>query len=383
MDFNIIKQEKIGLARTGVIKTERGEINTPVFMPVGTQGSVKTLSPADLSEIGVEAILCNAFHLYLRPGTEIIKKAGGLHRFINWDRPIITDSGGYQVFSLGTPRLGSRRTESLSKPGKDGVEFKSPIDGSAHTFTPEKVIQIQSDLGSDILMPLDHVVGYPATREQAKLANDTSMEWAMKSRRAFAGTGSRSSLFGIIQGSIYKDLRKESARILSESDFPGFSIGGLSVGEPASDMYSILEEVMPLLPENKPRYLMGVGTPVDLLESIERGVDMFDCALPTRNARNGCSFTSGGRIIVKNAEYKDDPRPLDPECGCYTCRNFSRSYLRHLFNAEEILALRLNSYHNIYFYIKLMEKARLAVQNSSFAEFKSGFLKKYNSKESL
>lgn len=374
MEWTLVKKDKKTKARVGWFKTSHGIFGTPIFMPVGTQGTVKTISPQDLEEIGINTILCNAFHLYLRPGSELIKQCGGLHRFIHWNKSIITDSGGYQVFSLGVPRPGTKRSIPLSKANREGVEFKSPIDGSTHFFTPEKVIQIQADLGSDIIMPLDNVVGYPCGYEEARIANDITLDWAKKSKTSLKTS---QMLFGIIQGSIYIDLRKKSAKVLSEENFPGFAIGGLSVGEPPSATLEILENVIPILPEERPRYLMGVGTPQDILEAIERGIDMFDCALPTRNARNGCSFTSIGKIIVKNAIYKDDFGPLDPNCNCYTCKNYSRAYLRHLFNAEEILAMRLNTYHNLYFYTKLMKGAREAILEERFLEFKKEFLIEY------
>jgi len=378
MDFRIKKKDRRTRARVCTIKTAHGEFVTPVFMPVGTQGTVKTLSPGELEEIGVEAILCNAFHLYLRPGVEVIRQAGGLNKFINWNRPIITDSGGYQVFSLGAPRPGSKRLKPLSKANREGVEFRSPVDGSLHLFTPEKVIQIQTDLGADIVMPLDNVVGYPSSYEETKSAHQITIEWALKSKRVMENTRSKASLFGIIQGGIYPELRKEAAEILSREGFKGFAFGGLSVGESSSTMFEVLEQTVPVLPEDSPRYLMGVGTPVDIIEAIERGVDMFDCALPTRNARNGCSFTGRGKVIIKNALYKNDFGPLDPDCNCYVCRNFSRAYLRHLFNAEEILGLRLNSYHNIFFYTNLIRNIRRAILEDRFLEFKEEFLQKYN-----
>lgn len=379
MEFNILKKAENVKARAGKFKTSHGIFNTPIFMPVGTQGTVKTLSPDELEEIGIDVILCNAFHLYLRPGIELIKQFGGLHKFINWNKPILTDSGGYQVFSLGTPRLGSKRCVPLSKASREGVEFKSPVDGSTHFFTPEKVIQIQVDLGSDIIMPLDNVVGYPCSYEEAKVANDITLDWVVKSKSVFKNIGSGRMLFGIIQGSVYTELRRESTVFLAGEGFDGFSFGGMSVGEPSSIMLERIEEIIPLLPEDKPRYLMGVGTPVDILESVERGIDMFDCALPTRNARNGCSFTSTGKVIIKNAIYKNDSGPLDPNCDCYTCRNYSRAYLRHLFNAGEILGLKLNTYHNIYFYNKLMKNIRRAIEESRFNDFKKEFICKYQS----
>ena len=378
-EFNILKRDENTKARTGYVKTSRGIFNTPIFMPVGTQGTVKTLTPEELEEIGIEIILCNSFHLYLRPGIELIKQSGGLHKFIHWNRPVLTDSGGYQVFSLGVPRPGSKRSIPLSRANREGVEFKSPVDGNTHFFTPVKVIQIQVDLGCDIMMPLDNVVGYPCSHEEAKVANDITLDWASKSKNIFKNIGSGQALFGITQGSVYKDLRKESTKFLVDEGFDGFAFGGMSVGEPSAVMFEIIEEIIPLLPEDKPRYLMGVGTPTDLLEAIERGVDMFDCAIPTRNARNGCSFTSLGKVIIKNAIYKNDPGPLDPNCDCYTCRNYSRAYLRHLFNAGEILALRLNTYHNIYFYNKLMKDARNAISEGRFANFKKDFICKYQS----
>lgn len=377
MDFNIEIQDKKSGARTGRIKTPRSEFKTPVFMPVGTQGTVKTIDFNELKEASSGIILSNAFHLYLRPGVDIIKKAGGLHKFIGWNGSILTDSGGYQVFSLGAPRPGSKRREALTKANREGVDFKSPFDGSAHFFTPEKVVEIQGIIGSDIIMPLDNVVGYPCSKEEARLASNITIDWAAKSKKALKASGSKQALFGIVQGSVYPELRRENACALVAEDFDGYAFGGMSVGEPQSLMLELIEQVVSVLPEEKPRYLMGVGTPLDMLESIERGVDMFDCAMPTRNARNGCSFTSQGKIIVKNAVYKEDFGPLDPECDCYTCRNYSRAYLRHLFNANEMLGLRLNSYHNLYFYNRLMEKARQAIENGTFSDFKQKLTEKY------
>jgi queuine tRNA-ribosyltransferase len=368
--YRLIKKDSRTNARLGILETPHGIIETPVFMPVGTQATVKSMTPEELKEIGATIILSNTYHLYLRPGHKIIEKAGGLHKFMNWDRAILTDSGGFQVFSLN----------SLRKITEDGVEFRSHIDGSRHFFTPEKVIEIQNALGSDIMMSFDECAPYPADYDYVKKSMELTIKWAERGKRAHKNT-EKQALFGIVQGGTYEDLRKECAQRLVDMDFPGYSIGGLSVGEPKNVMYDIVDLTTEYLPENKPRYLMGVGSPDDLIEGVIRGVDMFDCVLPTRIARNGTVFTSKGKLIVRDAPYAEDFSPLDEECDCYTCRNYSRAYIRHLFKANEILAARLATIHNLYFLIKLMERIREAIRQDRLLEFKKQFFKKYGYKE--
>ncbi len=366
--FELIKKSKQNNARLGKIYTSHGEINTPVFMPVGTQGTVKTLTPEELKGIGVEIILGNVYHLYLRPGDELIKEAGGLHKFMNWQGPILTDSGGYQVFSLA----------ELRKITEEHVEFKSHIDGSSQFLDPEKVIQIQTNLGSDIMMSFDECIPYPCEYDYARQAMERTLRWSGRCKQAYINKNIEEQLlFGITQGGTYKDLRKKSIEGTIEIGFDGYAIGGLSVGEPKDLMFEILNDTMTIFPEDKPRYLMGIGTPVDLWECIELGVDMFDCVMPTRNARNGQVFTSRGKLVIKNAKHKRDFRPLDLECDCYTCRNYTRAYLQHLFNAKEILALKLNTLHNLHFMIQLIFKIRRAIQEDKFLEEKKKFLDKY------
>ncbi|EGD52196.1 queuine tRNA-ribosyltransferase [Thermoanaerobacter ethanolicus JW 200] len=364
--YHLIKKDSKTKARLGILETPHGIIETPVFMPVGTQATVKSMTPEELKEIGATIILSNTYHLYLRPGHKIIEKAGGLHKFMNWDRAILTDSGGFQVFSLN----------SLRKITEDGVEFRSHIDGSRHFFTPEKVIEIQNALGSDIMMSFDECAPYPADYDYVKKSMELTIKWAERGKRAHKNT-EKQALFGIVQGGTYEDLRKECAQRLVDMDFPGYSIGGLSVGEPKNVMYDIVDLTTEYLPEDKPRYLMGVGSPDDLIEGVIRGVDMFDCVLPTRIARNGTVFTSKGKLIVRDAPYAEDFSPLDEECDCYTCRNYSRAYIRHLFKANEILAARLATLHNLYFLIKLMGKIREAIRQDRLLEFKKEFFKKY------
>ena len=361
-----------------MIKTPHGEVNTPVFMPVGTQASVKTLSSEDLKEIEAEIILGNTYHLYLRPGHQLVEKAGGLHKFMSWDRPILTDSGGFQVFSLN----------SLTKITEEGVRFRSHLDGSYHLFTPEKVVEIQRALGADIIMVRDEPVSYPSTFEQADRANKLTLNWAERCKQAHnkledKGFKHRQALFGIIQGSTYPELRKNSAEALMKLDFPGYAIGGLSLGEPKTTTFEMVDLCVSYIPEEKPRYLMGVGTPEDMMEAVCRGIDMFDCVLPTRNARNASLFTRFGKLVIKNSEYVDDFSPVDPECGCLTCRNYSRAYLRHLFNTGEVSVLRLATIHSLYFYMDLMRMAKEAILTDSFLEWRKDFLKKYqcNQKE--
>lgn len=357
--FEIVKEDKATRARIGRLYTKAGIIETPVFMPVGTQATVKTLSPHELYEIGVDIILANAYHLYLRPGNKLVKSFGGLHKFMNWKRAILTDSGGYQIFSIS----------DFVKVKDEGVYFKSHIDGSSHFLSPEDVIDIQLDLSSDIMMVLDECVSYPVEYEVAKKAKDRTSLWAKRSKERFDRVGETeekkgSLLFAIIQGSTYLDLRKQSAEELLLLDFPGYALGGLSVGEPREITFEILKEVISFLPKEKPRYLMGVGKPEEIIAAVKEGVDMFDCILPTRLGRFGVAFTSYGKIHIKNAEYKKDERPLDEKCKCFVCQNFSRAYLRHLYKAGEILVMRLLTYHNIYFYVKLMEEIKDNIRNN-------------------
>ncbi len=358
-----------GTARTGQIETQRGIIQTPAFMPVGTQGTVKAMSPDELREIGADIILCNTYHLSLRPGHDIIQQLGGLHKFISWQRPILTDSGGFQVYSLS----------SLRKIREGGVEFRSHLDGSLHLLGPEKAMEVQCALGSDIAMVFDECTPYPAEYEYAVKSLELTTTWArqckeyLERKRTIEGVSGLPSLFGIIQGGMYKDLRKRSLEELVSIGFDGFAAGGLSVGEPKEEMYDIIESIGPQMPADRPRYLMGVGDLRDMLVAVENGFDMFDCVMPTRNARNGTLFTSQGRISIKRTEYKADPRPLDPDCGCYTCRNFSRAYLRHLFLAKEILSMRLNTIHNLYFYLSFLRDMREAVTENRFSSFKNNW----------
>jgi len=351
-------------SRTGIIETHRGAINTPAFMPVGTQGTVKAMSSEELKEIGSEIILCNTYHLYLRPGHEIIHKLGGLHGFINWKGPILTDSGGFQVYSLS----------SLRKIKEDGVEFRSHIDGSLHFLTPEKAMEIQAMLDSDIAMAFDECTPYPAEYNYAVKSLELTTKWAMRCKEFMNSADYRASelpsLFGIIQGGMYKDLRKRGLEELIEIGFDGYAAGGLSVGETKEEMHTIIEFIGPAMPDNKPRYLMGVGDLTDVLVAVENGFDMFDCVMPTRNARNGTLFTSRGKISIKRTEFKADPEPLDPDCNCYTCRNYSKAYLRHLFMSKEILSMRLNTIHNLYFYLDFFRKMRDAINNKIFKQFK-------------
>lgn len=363
--FSLTKKVPSTSGRLGRIETSHGVINTPIFMPVGTQATVKTLSPADLRELNAEIILSNTYHLFLRPGHELIRDFGGLHGFMNWDRPILTDSGGFQVFSLA----------ELRKVTDDGVIFQSPVDGGAkHLFTPEFAMEVQEALGADIIMAFDECIPFPATKDYAQEAMDRTHRWAKRCRAAKKDNGQ--ALFGIVQGGMYPDLRKQSAETLVDIGFEGYAIGGLSVGETKPLMYEMMDATVPSLPADKPRYLMGVGTPEDLVEGVDRGIDMFDCVMPTRNARNGTFFTSFGKVSIRNSRYERDKGPLDPECGCYTCRTFSRAYLRHLFNAGEVLALRLGTIHNLAFYLGLMKDVRKSLDEGRFREFKKEFLSK-------
>jgi len=373
--FKIEKRDPFCQARAALLTTAHGTVRTPAFMPVGTQASVKTLSPDDLQAIRVQMILNNTYHLYLRPGPEVIRRAGGLQKFSAWDGPILTDSGGYQVFSLS----------ELNKITGDGFHFRSHIDGSSHFFSPEKVVEIQRNLGSDIMMVLDECAPYPCEYSYAHKAHKLTVEWAARSREAMQQIGERHGYaqlqFAIVQGSIYEDLRRASAQALAEMDFPGYAIGGLSVGEPKPAMLAMTEICCEILPADKPRYLMGVGKPEDLLTGIERGIDLFDCIMPTRNGRNGTAFTANGQKVIKNAKFREDFTPLDESCDCYTCRTFSRAYLRHLFNAQEVLVLRLISLHNVYFYMRLMEQARRAIVGDEFMKFKKEFLETYQNNQ--
>ena len=364
--FTLIHKDKNSSARLGRIDTARGSVDTPVFMPVGTHATVKGLMLKDIQEAGAQIILSNAYHVFLRPGIEIIKKAGGLHKFMGWNKPILSDSGGYQVFSLAIFRRVRER----------GVEFQSHIDGLKHFLTPEDVIKIQEVLGSDIIMPLDECVHYPCTSDQAEIAMERTISWARISKEA--RRCDRSLLFGIVQGATYEGLRRQCAKRLVDMDFDGYAIGGVSVGESSNLIYNILELTAALLPESKPRYAMGIGYPFDILEAIERGVDMFYCVVPTRYGRNGTAFTYNGKIIIRNAPYAEDFGPLDAKCGCYVCRNYSRAYLRHLFNAKEMLGLILLSLHNVYFFLDLMRNVRQAIKEDRFNQFKQAFLMSYN-----
>ena len=365
--FSLIKKDAASSARLGKLTTPHGAVNTPVFMPVGTQATVKTLSPEDLVSVGAEIILSNTYHLFLRPGHELIRDFGGIQKFMGWDRPVLTDSGGFQVFSLAELR---RITE-------EGVTFQSHIDGGAkHFITPEYAVEIQEALGADLIMALGECIPYPATRDYAHESLERTVRWARRCRDAKKDTGQ--ALFGIVQGGMYPDLRRYSSEALVDIGFDGYAIGGLSVGETKPMMYEMIEASVPPLPENAPRYLMGVGTPEDLVEGVDRGIDMFDCVMPTRNARNGTFFTSFGKVVIRNAQYERDKQPIDPECGCYTCRNFTRAYLRHLFNAGEVLALRLGTIHNLFFYLNLMRNVRERIGLGSFREFKKEFLAKRN-----
>ncbi|RMD46436.1 MAG: tRNA guanosine(34) transglycosylase Tgt [Aquificota bacterium] len=365
--FKLIKKD--GNARLGKLYTKHGEIETPVFMPVGTQGTVKAITKQQLLETKPQIILGNTYHLYLRPGIEVLKHFKGLHNFMNWEKPILTDSGGFQVFSLAN----NRDREKGHKPevvlSEEGVKFKSHLDGSWHFFTPEFVVEIQEIVGSDIMMPLDVCPPYPVSYEYAKDAVEKTIRWLKRSKKA--KKNSWQALFGIIQGSTYEDLRKESALMTVELDMDGYSIGGLSVGEPHEYMYAMTEVVIPLIPENKPRYLMGVGTPENIIESVDRGVDMFDCVMPTRNARNGTLFTHFGKVNIKSAKYKLSEEPIDGICDCYTCKNFSKGYIRHLYHAQEITAMILGTIHNLRFYNKLMEDIRNSIKNDKFKEYKN------------
>ena len=360
MKFKVSHRD--GAARRGVLELAHGKVDTPAFMPVGTYGTVKAMAPAELEGLGAQIVLGNTFHLWLRPGTEVIEKHGGLHGFMGWKHPILTDSGGFQVFSLS----------SFRKLSEEGVRFASPINGDKLLLTPEESMRIQKALNSDVVMVFDECTPYPATEKQARDSMELSMRWAERSKRAHEGNGN--ALFGIVQGSVYEALREKSLDELQKIRFDGYAIGGLAVGEPAADRSRIMRHVLPGMPAEKPRYLMGMGTPEDLIEAVLAGVDMFDCVLPTRNARNGWLFTRSGDVKIRNAKWRDDARPLDETCACYGCRNFTRAYLHHLQRANEILGARLNTIHNLHYYLQLMKELREAIEVERLADTAAGLL---------
>ena len=367
--YELIKTCKQTGARLGRLHTPHGVIETPIFTPVGTQATVKAMTPEELKEIGSQIILSNTYHLYMRPGHDLIERAGGLHKFMNWDKPILTDSGGFQVFSLGP----------LRKIKEEGVEFRSHLDGSKHFLSPEKATEIQNALGSDIIMAFDECAPYPADRQYVKNSLERTTRWLERCKAAHKYP-EKQALFGIVQGGMYKELREQSAKEITAIDLPGYAIGGLSVGEPKDMMYEVLDYTVPLLPEDKPRYLMGVGSPDDLLEGVLRGIDMFDCVLPTRIARNGTAMTSQGKVVVRNASYAEDFTSLDPECDCYTCKNYTKAYLRHLIKCNEILGARLLTIHNLHFLLKMMENVREAIKEDRLLDYKKDFFEKYYGK---
>lgn len=362
MEFKILSEDAASKARTGLIATRHGDIHTPMFMPVGTHGSVKAMSPRDLVEAGAEIILGNTYHLYLRPGDRHIANLGGLHAFMSWQKPILTDSGGFQVFSLG----------ELSKVTEEGAHFKSHLDGSSHFFSPEAAVEIQENLGSDLFMALDECLPYPATCEETERSLHLTSRWAARCQKA-QKRKEEMTLIGIVQGGFYKPLRQMSLDQLKELDFQAYALGGMSVGEPKPLMYEIMEFILPSFPVNKPRYLMGVGTPEDLVQGVLQGVDLFDCTLPTRHARTGELFTHFGEITIKNAQYASDTEPVDSLCHCYTCKNFTRAYLRHLFASKEILGIQLNTIHNLFYYLNLMKEIRDSINNGSFEAYCKNF----------
>ncbi len=372
LEFKLLKESKeisgskTSRARLGQLKTDHGSIDTPIFMPVGTQGTVKGISKEDLDHCGAQIILGNTYHLYLRPGPKVIEHMDGLHEFTRWDKPMLTDSGGFQFFSLAR----------LAKFSDEGVNFQSHIDGSRHFFSPEKAVEIQMTFGSDIMMSLDWCMGHPATEKQTMEALVKTTNWAKRGYDFWQEKGGKNNLFGIVQGGMFPHLRSLSAQQLTQIDFPGFAIGGLSVGEPTQVMYEMADHTLPLLPREKPRYIMGVGTPENLVELVDMGCDMFDCVMPSRNARNGQLFTSRGTINIYNAKFIKDKAPIDDTCQCYTCQNYSRAYLRHLYKSRELLAYRLNTIHNLYYYLDLMAKMRHAIKEDQFLEFKKEFFSK-------
>ncbi|MCE5280472.1 MAG: tRNA guanosine(34) transglycosylase Tgt [Deltaproteobacteria bacterium] len=369
MDFTLIAQDPGCGARTGRIATPHGDILTPAFMPVGTQGTVKALTPERVASLGAQIILGNTYHLYLRPGHRLIREMGGLHRFMNWHRPILTDSGGFQIYSLGALRTIT----------EEGAQFQSHIDGSRHFLSPETAVEIQEALGSDIMMCLDECIAYPAGRQDVQRALERTSRWALRSKKS--RTNEAQALFGIVQGGVYPDLRRRSLEDLLAVGFDGYALGGLSVGEPKDLMMENLAATAPLLPADRPRYLMGVGTPEDLVEGVHQGIDLFDCVMPTRSARNGLLFTNGQKVVIKNARYREDDSPVDRTCDCYTCQNYSRAYLRHLYVAGEILAMVLNTIHNLRYYLRLMERIRDAVGNGRYSEFRKVFLEERKAAE--
>ena len=351
MDFNILQRDSDTKARTAQLKLSHGLVNTPVFMPVGTQATVKTLGAEDLEDLKVEIILSNTYHLYLRPGIEVIENCGGLHKFMGWDGPVLTDSGGFQIFSISVKK----------KITREGISFRSHLDGSEHFFSPERIVDLQQSLNSDIIMPLDECLPYPADYSYASSSMDITLDWARRSKQRFKN-GNNQSLFGIVQGGFFDNLRKICSQKLIDMDMDGYAVGGVSVGESKPLMYDTLSAVLPLLPEDKPKYVMGVGNPEDILKSVSLGADMFDCVMPTRNARNGTALTWKGKVVVRNAKYSRDTGPLDENCSCICCQRYTRSYLRHLFNVNEILAMRLNTIHNIFFMMEFMEGIRDAIR---------------------
>ncbi|MDD5635428.1 MAG: tRNA guanosine(34) transglycosylase Tgt [Atribacterota bacterium] len=365
--YTILKktQEKDSKARCGILETKHGVIETPVFMPVGTQATIKGLLPQSIKELGFSILLCNAYHLFLRPGHNLIKEAGGLHNFMGWDKAILTDSGGFQVFSLG----------KINKVTDEGVTFQSYIDGSKHFIGPKESMDIQMALGSDIAMVFDQCSPYPSTRLETEKAAKRTHKWAKECQKYH--NLDCQALFGIVQGGFFADLRQESAKYLTDLEFPGYAMGGLSVGEPKQLMYEMIDKTITCLPDEKPRYLMGVGAPQSIIEGVARGIDMFDCVLPTRNGRNGCLFTSTGKISITNARYRDDLSPLDNDCGCYACQNFSRAYLRHLYMANEMLGPILGTIHNLYFMNKLVKDIKIAIEKNNFNIFKKRFYESY------
>ena len=369
ISYELLHEDKNSGARRGIIHTPHGDIDTPIFMPVGTQATVKSMTPEELKENGAQIILSNTYHLYFRPGDELIRDFGGLHNFMRWDKPILTDSGGFQVFSLSELRTIT----------EEGCEFKSELDGSKHFFSPEKVMEIEQNLGADIAMCFDECCPYPSTYEYTKQSMERTTRWAKRCKESH--TREDQALFGIIQGGFYEDLRKKSVKDLTELDFPGYAIGGISVGEPKEEFLKMLRYTTPQMPKNKPRYLMGVGSPDYLIEAALSGIDMCDCVLPTRIARNGTAFSSHGKVVVRNAIYARDEKPLDEECDCYACKNYTRAYIRHLVKCKEILGIRLLSIHNINFLTNLMKRVRIEIENDNLLEFSKEFYKQYGYKD--
>ncbi len=365
-EFRVVAEDPETGARAGELVTPHGVVETPVFMPVGTQATVKTLAPSDLHDVGARILLANAYHLYLRPGTGVIRRAGGIHRFMGWDGAVLTDSGGFQIFSL----------PGLTKVSDEGLEFRSHLDGSRHFMSPEDNVAVQREIGADIIMALDECSAYPVTRPQASASSELTLRWAGRALAAWRERPEEQVLFGIVQGATYADLRREAARALVGTDFPGYAIGGLAVGEPAGLMREMVDTVVEELPREKPRYFMGQGFPEDIVGSVAQGMDMFDCVMPTRNARKGSVFTSTGRLVVKNAACADDLGPIDANCSCYACTQFSRAYIRHLFQAEELLAGRLASLHSLTFYVRMMREMRTAIVDGRFGAWRRSFLEK-------